>query len=82
MPESVNQVWIMRPDGTEANQLTDTENNTYGQPAWSPDSRYLVVDYRTVMSWGIESGVMLIDIQSGKIHTLTESGNRPAWLAE
>jgi TolB protein len=80
LPESDNQVWIMRPDGTEALQMTETENYTYGQPAWSPNSRYLVFDYRVVYDGGIDSGVMLLDIQSGKIRLLSESGNRPAWL--
>lgn len=80
LPESDNQVWIMRPDGTEAHQMTETENYTYGQPAWSPNSRYLVFDYRGVYEGGIDSGVMLLDIQSGKIRLLAESGNRPAWL--
>ena len=82
MPESENQVWIMRPDGTEARQMTETANITYGQPAWSPDSRYLVFDYRSVVDQGVDSGVMLLDIQSGKIRLLAESGNRPAWLTQ
>ena len=82
MPEAENQVWIIRPDGTDARQMTETENTTYGQPAWSPDSRYLVFDYRTVIEEGIESGVMLLDIQFGEIRVLAESGNRPAWLIQ
>ena len=81
MPEPENQVWIMRPDGTEASQMTDTEKTTYGQPAWSPDSRYLVFDYRTVNEGAIDSGVMLLDIESGRIRLIAELGNRPAWLA-
>jgi Tol biopolymer transport system component len=82
MPEPGNQVWIMQPDGTEARQMSDTENTTYGQPAWSPNSRYLVFDYRTVNDGGIDSGVMLLDIESGRIRLIAELGNRPAWLAE
>lgn len=80
MPESDNQVWIMRPDGTEARQMTESDNFTYGQPAWSSNSRYLVFDYRAVRDGGIDSGIMLLDIQSGKIRLLAEFGNRPAWM--
>jgi ABC-type nickel/cobalt efflux system permease component RcnA/Tol biopolymer transport system component len=80
VPEPNNQVWIMRPDGTVARQLTDTIDYTYGQPAWSPDSRYLVVDYRSLREGGVESGVILIDILSGRIDLLAEPGFRPAWL--
>ncbi len=82
MPEPENQVWIIHPDGTDARQMTDTKSTTYGQPAWSPDSRYLVFDYRTVLEEGIESGIMLLDIQAGEVITLAETGNRPAWLTQ
>jgi len=82
MPESENQVWIMRPDGTDASQMTDTENTTYGQPAWSADSRYLVFDYRIVTEEGIESGIKLLDIQSGEVRILADAGTRPAWIMQ
>jgi Tol biopolymer transport system component len=82
MPEPDFQVWIMDPDGSNARQMTDTENTTYSQPAWSPDSRYLLMAYRTVMVDKVGSGVMLLDIGSGDIRVLTESGNRPAWLIQ
>lgn len=82
MPEPDNQVWIMRPDGTEARQMTETDNFTYGQPAWSPNSRYLVFGYRTVVEQGVDLGLMMLDIRSEKIHLLAESGNRPAWLTQ
>jgi len=79
-PESDNQVWIMRPDGTEARQMTGTDNYTYGQPVWSPDSRYLVFDYRVVTGQKVDSGIILLDIQTQKTRLLAEPGNRPAWL--
>jgi nickel/cobalt exporter len=80
VPEVGNQVWTMRPDGTEARQLTTTDNTTYGQPAWSPDSRYLVFDYRAVVDQEVVSGVIILDTQSGTIREIADSGNRPAWL--
>ena len=80
MPEPENQVWIMRPDGTEAAQMTETENTTYGQPAWSPDSRYLVFDFRKVTDQGVESGLFLLDVVSGEIQHLAASGTRPHWF--
>ena len=80
MPESENQIWIMHPDGTGARQMTDTENTTYGQPVWSPDSRYLVYDYRIVKDEGIVSGVMILNVETGRISKVTETGSRPAWL--
>lgn len=80
MPEAGNQVWTMRPDGTEARQLTDAENTTFGQPAWSSDSRYLIFDYRAVVELEVVSGVLVLDTRSGTLQELADSGNRPAWL--
>lgn len=80
IPEPDNQVWIMGPDGTEARQLTDTQNTTYGQPAWSSDSRYLVFDYRAVVEGEITSGVIILDTRSGKSRELAGFGSRPSWL--
>jgi len=80
IPEEGNQLWVMRPDGTEATQYTDQENHTYGQPSWSSDSRYLVFDYRAVEDGKINSGIKILDLWTGRISDLITPGSRPAWL--
>ncbi len=80
VPEADNQIWIMRPDGTDARQFTDTENYIYSQPAWSPDSRYLVFGYRYQGGEEVKAGIQILDTQTGRILTLVETGSRPAWL--
>ena len=80
IPEEGNQLWLMRPDGTEAVQQTDEEKHTFGQPSWSSDSRFLVFDYRAVVDGQINSGIWLLDIKTGRISDLVSPGNRPIWL--
>lgn len=80
IPEAGNQLWVMRPDGTEANQYTDEEKHTFGQPSWSSDSRYLLFDYRAVEDGQINSGIKILDLKTGRISDLIAPGSRPAWL--
>ncbi len=80
IPEEGNQLWVMRPDGTEAAQYTDLEIHTFGQPVWSPDSRYLVFDYRAVVDGQIRSGIKILDLKTSRITDLVEPGSRPVWL--
>jgi len=80
IPEEGNQLWVMRPDGTEAAQYTDELQHTFGQPCWSSDSRYLVLDYRAVEEGKINSGIKIIDLRTGRISDLDVQGSRPVWL--
>jgi len=80
IPEEGNQLWVMRPDGTEATQYTDEEKHTFGQPSWSSDSRYLVFDYRAVVDGKINTGIKVLDLKSGRISDLVTTGSHPAWL--
>ena len=49
------QIWTIRPDGTDARQLTDGPNGVY-DPAWTPDGRMLAVD----SDFGSGPGIFLI----------------------
>ena len=80
IPEEGNQLWVMRPDGTEANQYTDEEKHTFGQPSWSSDSRYLLFDYRAVEDGQINSGIKILDLNTDRISDLISPGSRPAWF--
>lgn len=80
LPEEGNQLWVMRPDGTEASQFTYEEKHTFGQPSWSSDSRYLVFEYRAVEDGQIMSGIRILDLKNSKISDLAAPGSRPVWL--
>ena len=80
-PGRGNQVWVMRPDGSELRQLTNAEGEIYfGQPVWSPDSQYILYDYRLIDSEGVVTGINLYDLDKGKEMELVSPGSRPAWM--
>jgi nickel/cobalt exporter len=80
-PGQGNQVWIMRPDGSDLRQLTDAGGEIYfGEPVWSPDSRYLLYDFRLIDSEGLVTGINLYDLNVGEEVELVSPGSRPEWL--
>ena len=40
-----DNVWLMRPDGTDAYPLTSEPNIIYGEPVWSPDGKQLLLRF-------------------------------------
>jgi Tol biopolymer transport system component len=74
------QIWLMRPDGSEAHYLTNDTDIHSGLPEWSPDSRYLLYQRYPLKELGAQPGVWLLDIQTGKTQELVKPGNRPTWL--
>ena len=41
--DGANNLWIAKPDGTEPRKLTKDERGSVISPAWTPDSRYVIV---------------------------------------
>jgi Tol biopolymer transport system component len=80
LPEEGNQLWVMRPDGSDASQLTNFSQHNLGALAWSPDSRYLVFSYRNVQDDQILNGIKILDLQREKIIDLVDSGSDPDWI--
>src|SRR5262249_49972692 len=70
--DGVENVWIMRPDGSEPKQITkETSNIPFISPSWSPDGQYIVVSkprdmYSTFAVW-------IYDIKGGSGIQLTKS---------
>jgi TolB protein len=80
-PGRGNQVWIMRPDGSDLRQLTDAPEEVYfGEPVWSPNSQYLLYDYRQIDSEKVVLGINLFDLKRGEEVELVSPGSRPAWM--
>ncbi len=74
------QIWLMRPDGSQAHYLTNDTAIQHGLPAWSPDSRYLLYQRYPLQKPGAQPGVWLFDLQTGDSQEVAAPGNRPAWL--
>ena len=69
------RLMMIRPDGTDARELTKTPGNS-GYPSWSPDGKSIV--FRT---WSeSERGLRILTVQNGAVSTLTTGyDNFPAW---
>ena len=74
------QIWLMRPDGSEAQGLTNDTDIHHGLPAWSPDGRYLTFQRYPLKELGAEPAVWLLDIQTGQLRELVKPGSRAIWL--
>ena len=65
---SVN-LWISKPDGSEARKLTDEKQHNVISPAWTPDSHYLIVT-----KLGKDKSLELLHIDGGSGVTLAAAG--------
>jgi len=74
------QLWLMRPDGSDARPLTEDPDVNYGPPFWSPDGRYLL--FQRIMLADPQSGpgIWMLDLQTGEQTELIDSGMQPQWL--
>ncbi len=74
-----DQVWLMRPNGSEARALTDTPNVLHGSLNWSPDGKYLLYDLYLLDSAPLKAQLEMIEVESGNVKTLTD-GYTPKWI--
>lgn len=75
------QLWLMRPDGSEARPLTDVTGAIHGPPRWSPDGRYLLYQRHDTQPDGASTGVWRLDVATGEQVRLAADAWGPAWLA-
>ncbi|MCB8942438.1 MAG: PD40 domain-containing protein [Ardenticatenaceae bacterium] len=73
------QVWLMRPDGTETQNLTNNPAIHYGPPDWSPDGRYLTFQGYS-LSQPDQLAIWLYDLNTGQTTQVTTPGIQPNWL--
>jgi TolB protein len=74
------QLWLMRPDGTNAEALTNDPNLFHGPPAWSPDNRYLLFQRFDFARPDAVASVWLLDLETGSLTEVSDTGFQPAWL--
>ncbi len=73
------QLWLMRPDGRDTQQLTQDADVHHGPPHWSPDGHYLLFQ-RFVLTQPGDPGIWLIDVTTQKQQEIARVGIQPAWL--
>lgn len=75
-----NQIWLIRPDGSEAHQLTQVRDAYHRQPVWSPDGRHLLYSISSAGSSDAVSGIHILDIETGDVFEIAAFGSKPTWL--
>ncbi|MCD4687268.1 MAG: hypothetical protein K8S97_15175, partial [Anaerolineae bacterium] len=76
-----DHLWIMRTDGSDARQLTDTPDVVHGTPVWSPDSHYLTFQRYTLAGAEGLPGIWRLDTVTGDIKHIAPSGTKPTWIS-
>jgi Tol biopolymer transport system component len=73
------QLWLMRPDGSEAYALTDDPLYNHSAFRWSPDSRTLAYMRFNVADPGLPAEIWTVDMSESQPSRLVE-GFLPEWL--
>lgn len=73
------QLWLVRPDGSEAHALTDEPLLYHGPPHWSSNGRLLLFQQSEVGGNG-RSAIMTLDVATGEQRQVAAEGFQPAWL--
>ncbi len=73
-----NQIWVMRPDGSEAQQLTNQPNIFYSTVAWSRDGQHLLFQ-QTLLGGDGKSEIWMISVETNQLQRLG-LGRWPNWL--
>jgi TolB protein len=74
------QLWLMRPDGSEARPLTDAPEYNHSAFAWNPDGRRLVYMRFNAIDPNAAAEIWLIDITDSGMRRLAAGGYAPEWL--
>lgn len=74
-----SQLWLMRPDGSEARALTEEFDVHHGPAAWSADGRSLVFQRFDLKEMGAKPSIWIMDITTGEMKELAGDGRMPVW---
>ena len=74
------QIWLMRPDGTEARQVTNTPDTNHYNLAWSPDGSRIAYSRFNQNAPTDPPEIWLVDPTSGEEAQLVIGGYAPKWI--
>jgi TolB protein len=77
---SGRQLWLMRPDGSEARPLTNDPNIFHGPPSWSADGTTLLFQQFDLSDPGATPEVWSLRLADGATTLIAPGGYLPAWL--
>jgi Tol biopolymer transport system component len=79
-PTRGQQLWLMRPDGSEAHPLVTDLEAHLGSIAWSPDGRALTYQRFPLMQADARPEIWWVSLDDKNPIRLAESGTLPSWL--
>lgn len=74
------QLWLMRPDGSDAHQLSDEPFYGHSSLAWSPDSSAIVYMRKEQIDISKPGEIWLYEIRGGEARQLIVGGYLPRWI--
>ncbi|NPV77731.1 MAG: hypothetical protein HPY59_15325 [Anaerolineae bacterium] len=74
------QIWLMRPDGSQAQAVTGDENFTHAAYSFSPDGGLLVYQRISLSASQARPELMVWQRDSGEAYSISEDAALPAWL--
>ncbi len=75
-----DQIWLMKPDGSDARVLTNDADALHGSLNWSPDGKYLLYELYALDKFPFSSRLKVIDVESGEARDLEIDGFNPKWV--
>ncbi len=79
-PLKGDELWLMRPDGSQARPLTNDLGFLHRSPAWSPDGAYLLFHRYSLTETIAQPEIWLLEIATGEQQQVVKPGARPCWL--
>jgi Tol biopolymer transport system component len=74
------QIWLMRPDGSEAEPLTTQLTINFSRPYWSGDGRFLTFQGFDIEQPEIDPAIYLLDRETRQLQKIVPAGIQPRWL--
>jgi TolB protein len=79
-PTAGQQLWLMRPDASDAHALVIDADAHLGSVAWSPDGNAIVYLRFPLMQAGAQPEVWHVSLLDGKSTKLAERATLPEWI--
>jgi len=77
---SKTQIWLMKPDGTEAHPVLAESEYQYLSPVWSPDGKSLLFQRYSNDQVFVQPEVWRVALETGVTEQVLPSGGQVAWL--
>jgi len=74
------QLWLARPDGSQARQLLDEPSYNHSALVWSADSRWLAYMRLDQSNLGQPPGIFAYSLETETARPIQDGGYSPQWL--